>query len=380
MTMATADTASTEITFQTDEYGAIFPLPLLAGMTPEEALDKLVDDSAAMGHPFDPPTERSQYYEEMLFRGALHVHQQRLPDAMAGEMDVPEAMALRRAVLEQHHPMSLRPLGMEVLNYQSFAPVLKYLGDGQWQVGLKDYGRVEVFEEPDVAQAVRRAQQTFKQWADQDDEGWMEAAEEAMKEHPRSLFHHYWAHHVHEHEVWNRGDGYRLVLQGSHNRFRLELPGDALRVFKTTRVRATHLTDAIARHAGVEPDYPAHSMVMEWLVTEGMAFPDMDDPSHWKIGNVKVKVDRDNGHIVLITGEGDDRQGYLIVREKDRRGHPRLALYAGDQRGRPDKTKTLAKTAWEPPFAQWMQDLGRTVLSMWFIYDAKLGGMAEEEN
>jgi hypothetical protein len=378
--MATAAN-TTEITFQTGPYGEIFPLPLLAGMTDEEALDRLVEDSAEAGYPFDPPT-RGQYVDEMHFRGQIHVHQQRLPQALAGEMDLPEAEALRIAVMEQGHPMSLRPFGMEVLNYRSFAPVLKYLGKGHWQIGLEDEGRTYTFEETDVVQAIKAAQQIFKKWADNDDGNWMEAAEQAMQDYPRSLFHHYWTAQIRRDRVWNRGGGVVLHLQDNHSpgRFRLDLPGDAVRLYKTSRVRGVHIADAVARANDIKPDFPPSSVVMEWLLDEGMAFPEMDDPYHWTVGDVRVKVDQDNGRIVLITGEGDNRCGYLIARDKGRHGHPQLALYEGKSGGRPDTSKTLAKTAWEDPFKQWMQqDTGRMALSMWFIHKAQLGGKQSKD-
>jgi hypothetical protein len=368
--MATAAN-TTEITFQTGPYGELFPLPLLAGMTQEEALEQLVEDSAAAGYPFDPPT-RGQYVDEMGFRGQVHVHQQRLPRALAGEMDVPEAQALRIAVLEQGHPMSLRPFGMEILDYGSFAPVLQYLGEGRWQIGLEDEGRVHTFEETDVAQAIETAQRIFKQWADEDDEGWMEAADSAMDRFPRSLFHHYWAAQIRRDRVWNRGDGVVLHLQDNHGRFRLDLPGGAVRLYKTTTVRGVHIADAVARANDIEPDYPSSPVVMEWLIEEGLAFPEMHDEHRWDVGDVKVRLLPERQEFVL---EDDGGARYAIRVEGQK---PAELVLRRIVDGEPD-TSMLAHTVIERPLKGWMQDAGRMVLTMWFIYDARLGGMAEKE-
>jgi len=370
------DTAAnmTNITFKTGPYDEIYPLPLLAGMTPEEALKQLVEDSTAMGHPFVPPT-RGQYVEEMHFRGQCHVHQQRLPKAMAGEMDdVPEAAALRQAVMELGHRMSLRPLGMEILKYSSFAPVLQYLGDDRWQVGLKGEGRVQSFEATDPAEAIKAAQQVFKRWADQDDEKWMEAAEKATDRFPRSLFHHYWAAQIREDKVWERGGDITLHLQDNHDRFRLELPGDTVRLYKTTRVRGVHIADAVARHTGVEPRYPPSSLVMEWLIEEGMAFPEMHDEHRWDIGDVKVKMIPDRQEFVLEDAAG----ARYVIRIEGQKAAELVLRPIVD--GKPDTSTMLAHTVIEKPLRDWMRDFGRTVLTMWFIYDAKLGGTSEEES
>jgi hypothetical protein len=342
-------------------------------MTAEEALDRLVEDSAEAGYPFDPPT-RGQWVDEMHFRGQIHVHQQRLPQALAGELDLPEAQALRIAVMEQGHPMSLRPFGMEVLDYGSFAPVLKYLGEGHWQIGLEDEGRTYTFEETDVVQAIKAAQQIFKKWADNDDESWLEAVEQAMRDYPRSLFHHYWTAQIRRDRVWNRGDGVVLHLQDNHSpgRFRLDLPGDAVRLYKTTRVRGVHIADAVARANDIEPDFPPSPVVMEWLLEEGLAFPEMHDEHRWDVGDVKVRLLPERQEFVLEDAAG---ARYAIRVEGQK---PAELVLRQIVDGEPD-TSMLAHTVIERPLKQWMQDAGRMVLTMWFIHDAKLGGMAEKE-
>ena len=374
--MATAARTNDQagITFQTGPYGELFPLPLLAGMTPEEALDKLVEDSAKMGHPFEPPS-RGQYVEEMKFRGQCHVHQQRLPKAMAGQMDdVPEAAALRHAVMDLRHKMSLRPFGMEILAYASFAPVLQYLGDNRWQVGLKEHGRVQTFETPDPAKAIKVGQRLFKEWADEDDDGWMDMANEAMEKYPRSLFHHCWAHQIrHETRSWDRGGGYVLHLQDNHYRFRLDLPSGSVRLYKTTGPRGVHIADAVARQAGVEPQFPPSSLVMEWLLNEGLAMPDMEDEHRWDIGDVKVKMLPERREFLLEDAEGSR---YVIRIE----GKPPEFVMRPIVDGKPDTSRVLAHTVIEAPFKHWLRDFGRTVLPMWFVYEARLGGKAQEES
>jgi hypothetical protein len=357
-----------QVVFKTGPYGEIFPHPLVAGVDPDDALDRLAADSKAMGSPIDMPS-RGKSLDGMYALARLYVHQLRLRDAMAGELDLPEAQALRRAVMDQRLPMSLRPLGMEDLEYKGFAPILTYLGENRWQVGSEDAGATEVIE-GDPAEAVERAQQIFTAWSEQDDERWMEAVDDLLDQHPRSLFHHYWAHYIDEHNVWRRSDKITLRLVGRHNYFEMKTPGGK-RVFSTTRVRAVHLCDALARHNDIDPPYPNASRILEWLESEGVPAPQQSDKHQWSIGDIEIHVDPENGWIVFVTVEDGHRHGYILQRERKSR-HYRLALYRG-KRGRPDKSRTLAKSAWEPPFDDWMNDENdRMVLTMWFAYRAKL--------
>jgi len=353
------------IEFQTGPYGEVYPIPLTTGIDPDDALKALTDASAAMGSPVDVPT-RGKSLGGMYNLGMLYVHQLRLREALAGELSLPEAEALRRTVMVDRQPMSLRPLMMERLEY-GFAPILTYLGDDRWRVGAGD--RSVTFEESDPARAVARAQQLFTTWADADDERWQAAVEKVMARYPRSLFHDYWAHYTRHHdEGWERGAGFHLQLLGRHNTFQLTTPKGS-RVFTTSCLRAAHITDAIARHAGVQPDYPPSPVVMEWLTVEGLPLPHMTDEvgDRWQVGAIRVRRLRDK-HVILLEDAGGDR---YVIRHEGRR--PKELVLRPLVDGEADESKMLAHTVVEPPLKEWMKDMGRTVLTMWFIWKIKLG-------
>lgn len=350
-----------DVTFRTGPYGEVYPLPLTGGVEPAEALETLTGDSAALGSPVDVPS-RGKSLEGMLNLGVLYVHQQRLRDAMAGALDLPEARALRKAVMDDRRPMSLRPLMMEHVTY-GFAPILAYLGGGRWRVGRG--GESTAFEEPDPARAVAKAQRIFKAWADSDDERWQQGADRALERFPRSLFHDYWAHLSRHTPVWDRGAGFSLRLLGRHNTFELETPGGR-RVFTTSPVRAAHLCDALARWSGSAPRYPSSTEVMEWLNGEGVPIPAMEGRSVWRLGCVEAQ-ELSEKHVIVLKAAG----GYFVIRKEGRR---RAELVLRPLKGgRPDRSRTLAHTAVEPPLGDWMRDLGRTVLTMWFVWKAGLG-------
>lgn len=349
-----------DVTFRTGPYGEIYPLPLTAGVEPEEALERLTADSAASGSPVDVPT-RGRSLEGMISLALLYVHQLRLRDALAGALDLAEACALRKAVMDDRTPMSLRPLMMEHVAY-GFAPILTYLGESRWRVGER--GEAIAFEEPDPSRAVARAQRVFKALADADGERWQMRAEEAAARFPRSLFHDYWAYVARHDGVWDRGGGFSLRLLGRHNTFELDAPAGQ-RVFTTAPVRAAHLCDALARRSGSEPHYPPATEVMEWLSELGVPIPAMEAGSQWRVGRVEVQQLSDRHAIVL---KADDT--YYVIRQEGRR-NPELVLRPL-LHGEREQSRTLAHTAAEPPLKGWMRDLGRTVLSMWFIWKGGL--------
>ena len=360
-----------DILFETGPYGEVFPFPLTGGLEPDDALEQLSQDSAAMGSPIKMPT-RGKSLDGMYSLAMLYVHQLRLRQALAGELEeLPEAVALRQIVMEQHQLMSLRPLTMEYQDY-GFAPVLHFTEDGKWVVGQEDVGRLEVtFEEEDPCQAMARAQALFKTWAESDDERWLDATKKVTNEHARSLFHEYWAYRLRQNEEWDRGDGFGLRLLGRHSHYMLETPRGP-RVISMSAVKAAHLCDALARHASVAPVFPASTEVMEWLTELGVPFPSYttDDASHWTIGNVQVEMQREQGRIVMM---GGDQQAYVLLPRRQKRQRE-LVLVSAGQKGKKSskKERPIARTAWEEPFQDWMRDAGRMVLTMWFAHTAKM--------
>ena len=145
--------------FSRGPHGEIFPPPLVAGASPEEALREMVGGDI---YERMEPAERKAFYGEAL----LYIHQQNLRRALAGEMaDDPDADALCWAVVQQGEPMSLRPLGMEEMEFKTFAPVLRRVGDDRWQVGIPDDGH-HVILIGDAPSVLRQAQQLYVAWAE----------------------------------------------------------------------------------------------------------------------------------------------------------------------------------------------------------------------
>lgn len=79
--------------------------------------------------------------EGMLELALVYMQQLMLRAMLAGECSNEEERNLHRAVIEDRELISLRPLGLEYLSKDSFAPVLQYLGGSRWRVGLAEWGR-----------------------------------------------------------------------------------------------------------------------------------------------------------------------------------------------------------------------------------------------
>ena len=128
------------------------------------------------------------------------------------------------------------------------------VGEDRWRVGVQGHGRTaEITATP--GEAARQAQELYARWAQADDEAWERRAAQCLKRVPRSLMHQYWAWQLQQERLWDRGGGYLLSDLHGHRSQRLDHPQGS-RLLKTDRVRATHITDALARKDKVEPPWP----------------------------------------------------------------------------------------------------------------------------
>ncbi len=120
------------IEFERGPYGEIVPPSLAVGMT----LDNL---------------------------GLVYVHQRRLRQAIAGELDDDVARDLYQAVVVEGEPLSLRPLGQEEYDLCSFAPVLQRVEGDRWRVGVVGQGRTREIMAP-PGRVVELVQGFFVEW------------------------------------------------------------------------------------------------------------------------------------------------------------------------------------------------------------------------
>jgi len=358
------DKAVKVIEFERGPYGEIFPPPLVAGVDPDEALDKLAKDSAAMGSPITDMPTRGRSRQGMYNLALVYVHQLRLRDAIAGQLQGdPDARDLYQAVVLEGEPMSLRPLGMEALTFSTFAPVLQHVGENRWRIGVEGQGKTTVFDAP-LDQVIAQAQAAYVKLSDADDEDWDDKISQALKRVPRLLAHEYWAWRFHQDGMWNRGGGFHLTALRGHGTVRLDLPNGS-RILNTSRIRAVHMTDALARRARLEYPWPDPGDIIEWLTDRGVPLVDTESEP-WEIGEFKV-VWKLPASAMLGT---DDRRYFLLV--KKRGGE--LTLHPASRNGqRPNKRKKLASTVLGPQARVFLGDeIGRVALTMWAVWAGKL--------
>ncbi len=111
---------------------------------------EIVPPSLAVGMPLDN-------------LGLVYVHQRRLRQAIAGELDEAEARDLYQAVVVEGERVSLRPLGQEECVLSSFAPVLQCIEGDCWRVGVAGQGRTRDITAP-PGRVVELAQGVFVEW------------------------------------------------------------------------------------------------------------------------------------------------------------------------------------------------------------------------
>lgn len=115
--------------FKRGPYGEIIPPALVNGTTPDEAITAL---AAAVkrksGEDMEQP--RSGRSGEGLLRiAAAHTHAHNLLRALQGELWTPDAIALRVFVEQIGEAISLRPLYLDDLYFQTFVPVFQREGE-----------------------------------------------------------------------------------------------------------------------------------------------------------------------------------------------------------------------------------------------------------
>lgn len=120
--------------FRRGTYGEILLAPLVADLSAAEVLQKMVGEEL---YKKMASNERETLYDE-----AIHsFHRQNLRRALSGEVtDDPRAMDLYRAVM-RGEPLNLYPVGLKKQSFKSFVPILRRIGDEQWQLGLPKAGR-----------------------------------------------------------------------------------------------------------------------------------------------------------------------------------------------------------------------------------------------
>ncbi|MCP4531613.1 MAG: hypothetical protein GY831_10325, partial [Delftia sp.] len=199
-----------------------------------------------------------------------HAHQHRLRLALDGKMMAdPDASDLHQAVVVEGQPLSLRPVYQESLTFSSFAPVLQRVDENRWWVGAQGRGRTaEIRATP--GEAVRQAQELYARWAENDDKAWEKRAAQILKRVSRSLMHQYWAWQLQQAGYWDRGGGYLLADMHGHGTRFLDQPLGR-RILRTNRVRATHITDALARRDNIKPPWAQPSEAIVWLAQVGVA-------------------------------------------------------------------------------------------------------------
>ena len=152
------------IRFQRGLYNEILPPPLIGDVSPEEAFKRFYAFTLSKGQKIDKP-ETEEDRAVLYNLAGIFIHQMRLREVIGGQAETEVEIALRVAVLDGER-LSLRPLGMEQKVFDTFAPVLKRLGEIDWLVGVPGTGQLAPLANVSPKDVIEQAQAIYVQWRD----------------------------------------------------------------------------------------------------------------------------------------------------------------------------------------------------------------------
>lgn len=352
-------------------YGEIFSPLLLAGYSPDGALDEMLAANAERGGTAKRRT-RGAALEKQYNAGKVFIHQRRIRAALAGKnedgtpLTDPVEQALYAAVTVGGAGVSIRPPGMEMLTFADFAPVLWNTQPGEpqsdtpqvWQLGLPNVPRpnakTQLLHVDNPAQAVAEAQRLYLQWCNAADEQAERLYERVLARLPVTLWDDFWLSLLEEAGQVAFGEGYILTMLDRHNTMRMQTP--TLEYLLTTdRMRAVRITVGLFREEqGRMPQLPSLATMQQWLAEGGVLTPSNVE---WGKGDLGLPAK------FTVAGRGT----FTLVKRADK-----LVGFAmkGTQYG--DK---LGETILESPVVDWLKAgnaEGRQTVVQWMLWHGGL--------
>lgn len=295
--------------FKRGPYGEIIPPALVNGTTPDEAIGNL---AAAVklksGEDMEQP--RSGRSGEGLLRiAAAHTHAHNLLRALQGELWTPDAIALRVFVEQIGEAISLRPLYLDDLYFQTFVPVFQREGESgeQWRVGTQGQGKTKLLP-GSCAEAFAKAQAVYAQWAADEEEkltAWLKQKTTGMAVNVFILC---WQLQLEKAGRVDVQDGFCLEHWGTHSTYVLTTP-------KGIRILRASSDELAAKYAYMivskqlkQP--PSPRQVIDALLTR-IPMPQKDG-SNWRVSGAAFAflphgraAMNHNGNSYDITFKGD---------------------------------------------------------------------------
>lgn len=271
--------------FSLGPYGEILPPPLVGSLSEEECLQALVDQSAQKGQPITVPS-RGKSRAGLIQLGVVYVHQQNLAKAIAGQMmDDLDGAALYEDVVHHKKPLSLRPLSLESLWFEGFAPMVQYLGDDTWRIGAEDKGKSQLLKKT-PAQIMSAAQQIYTDWSKADDQKWKGWLKDLVK-NVKPFYHQVIvqaALTISPDEAADIGADYALQRLGKHTTYQIYTPRGSRILESPSPERAAQMAMAIMQAQGHQPRAHENSQVLrDSLQSLGVNIPQAQGDG-WRVG------------------------------------------------------------------------------------------------
>lgn len=333
------------VAFERGPYGEIMPPMLVAGRNGTQALDDYVTRAAEHGIEVKRRT-RGESFTNSMEMAMIYVHLRRICEVLGGQAKTPDEHALYTAVVTQRQPMSLRLPALPDLMYDTFAPVVQRTGEAEWRVGVVGEGRIVNLPIADAAQAMRRAQDTYRAWANEEAEAFEAQAVALLQSRQPLLWDDYWVGQLEIAELWQRGDGFGLRMHGRHDYLQLFTPTGA-RILHTARERAVRLCDALAARAEVPTPSVTPAELIQWL--HGQGAPPAPANVAWSKNNTVLAQFQHSGQIYAVM---ERNNALMLYRVRGGNYEARIAL-----------------TALDAQLRRWLDDApGREALLMWAFW------------
>jgi len=156
--------------FSTGPYGEILPPPLAADATTDEIMEYYREHAGKLLQP-DPARHNSETMEVIFTLARLLYQRAAILRVLSGETHDQVEAALYNFIVERRYPVSLRPLALEDLQYETFAPVLQRIEGNIWRVGVETNGKFMDFSAQSAAQAFEFASAIYVQWSNEERDG-----------------------------------------------------------------------------------------------------------------------------------------------------------------------------------------------------------------
>lgn len=279
-------------------YGEILSPPLWEGVTLNDAINGLVEDSGIN----NLPRPGSKQFKGICNLSLIHKHQKNLIKAISGRGSSPIELALFVDVLSNGQPLSLRPVTMERLRFKTFTPVFRRSKESlsEWHVGHGD--RLTIIQ-ASPENAIKKALRLYAEWSSGEASSLKAHMEKKLPD--QTVSHLIWESELLRYGITHIAPGYWVYQLGKHGNYYLHgLSGDVL--FKASSPqRAALMTSVVMKQTVSTPDFKSAVTAIGFL---GGIKPEFNN-NGWLMGDIAAYPAK--GSEITLTQKKNKMQSIL---------------------------------------------------------------------